>query len=694
MHQVQFNKKGKLWFHRFSNKSYALFAVLGREVLIGTLSVATLQHAKAEGISTDVFRAADSLAVTQGADLAEVSVTATRAPLSESQQARMVTVLSHEDIAQAPAQSVNDLLKYAAGIDVRQRGPLGAQTDVSVRGGNYEQIAVLLNGISVGDPQTGHNSVDFPVDLDDIERIEVLEGPAARVYGTSSLLGAINIVTRPTTHDAMTARTAAGSYGYAGTGLRASFGGTRWRHMASASHQRSDGYSRNKEGRLNADLKSTKAFYQGNYTDDDVTVDWHAGLSVKDFGSNTFYGASWDDQFEHTLKTYSALQASTRSGRLHLHPAVYWNHNLDRFELFRNAPDKYPYNYHRTDVFGLNLNTWLDWVLGRTAVGAEMRLEDMVSTTLGEPLDRARHIHGSDRKYTNGLDRTNLQLVLEHNVLLKRLTMSAGVTAVKNSTADMGVRVYPGADVSWRIGGGWKAYASWNSSLRMPSFTELYYSVGGHKADRHLKPEELSAVEIGARYASTGMQASAAAYYNHRRNLIDWVRDTRLGDDAVWQSVNYGHVNGIGLELSARADLLRLMPAQHALGDLSVSYSYISQDRDEEEGQQSRYVLEYLKHKLVATLGLRPARNVSVTLDYRLQHRTGTYTDTDGGVRRYGTYGVVDAHADWHAGRWSVFAEGNNLLGKHYVDYGSIPQPGVWAMAGVRLAIFGSTQKK
>jgi iron complex outermembrane receptor protein len=73
---------------------------------------------------------------------------------------------------------------------------IGAQTDVSIRGGNDEQITILLNGINICDPQTGHNAFDLPVDLSDIERIEVLEGPAGRIYGTSSLLGAINIVTR------------------------------------------------------------------------------------------------------------------------------------------------------------------------------------------------------------------------------------------------------------------------------------------------------------------------------------------------------------------------------------------------------------------------------------------------------------------------------------------------------------------
>ncbi len=109
----------------------------------------------------------------------------------------MVTVLDRADIAQAPVQSINDLLKYAVGVDVRQRGPIGAQTDISVRGGTSEQIIILLNGINICDPQTGHNAMDLPVDMSEIVRIEVLEGPAGRIYGTSSLVGAINIVTRP-----------------------------------------------------------------------------------------------------------------------------------------------------------------------------------------------------------------------------------------------------------------------------------------------------------------------------------------------------------------------------------------------------------------------------------------------------------------------------------------------------------------
>ena len=199
MYKPLFNQRKALRFRHFSRKGYALFACLGRVVTIGVLSVATLQSASAASddfSSTTEATDDNHQKVDKEAMLDDVEVTGSRAPLALGQAARMVTVLSREEIQAAPVQSINDLLKYTVGVDVRQRGPIGAQTDVSIRGGTSEQITILLNGINICDPQTGHNAFDFPCDISDIERIEVLEGPAGRVYGTSSLLGAINIVTK------------------------------------------------------------------------------------------------------------------------------------------------------------------------------------------------------------------------------------------------------------------------------------------------------------------------------------------------------------------------------------------------------------------------------------------------------------------------------------------------------------------
>ncbi|MCI1247038.1 MAG: TonB-dependent receptor [Prevotella sp.] len=684
MYKTIFNKRRSLRFKKFSNKGYALFSVLGKEVLVGTLSIATLSHAKAAGISTDVNKIASDTISEKEQQLDEVDVTASRAPLTRSQQARMVTVLTRKDIAAAPVQSVNDLLKYAAGVDVRQRGAIGAQTDVSIRGGNSEQITILLNGINICDPQTGHNAFDLPVDLSEIERIEILEGPAGRVYGTSSLLGAINIVTRTPDQTSISTHVEGGSFGYLSVGGRTNIAKGNWNNQVSGSYTRSDGFSRDKDGQLNNDYKGGKTFYQGNYNDPNVSVKWYAGLSTKNWGSSTSYSSKYDDQFEHTFKIYTALQAENKIGLFHLKPSIYWNRSMDRFELFRNSADKVPFNYNRTDVYGVNLNSYFDWFGGRTALGTEIRNEDLVSTNLGEPLKHLRPIHGTGLQYKDGLNRTNVQFVLEHNILLSRFTLSAGLIAVKNSWADMNMRVYPGLDASYRIGNNWKVYSSFNTSLRLPSITELYYSVGGYQADPHLKPEELSAFETGIKYSAQGISGKASIYHNHYKNLIDWIYDGTKDENGspLWKSVNYGKINALGIETSLNFDFFQLIPSQHFLKDFLFSYSFINQSKHEASNIQSLTALEYLKNKVVTHLGLNLWRQLDLDLQYRFQHRIGTYVDANGSTHPYSSYGILDGKLSWDNTNWKAYIEANNILDKDYVEVGNVPQPGFWLIAG------------
>ena len=681
MYKPLFNQRKALRFRHFSRKGYALFACLGRVVTIGVLSVATLRAAAAT--TTDTLSVVGATVVgddvtsspDKEATLDDVEVTGSRAPLALGQAARMVTVLSREEIQAAPVQSINDLLKMAVGVDVRQRGPIGAQTDVSIRGGTQEQIAILLNGINICDPQTGHNTLDLPCDLSDIQRIEVLEGPAGRVFGTSSLVGAINVVTK-SRHTGQSMRLEAGSFGYLSTAGRVAINS----HSLSASFTRSDGYQRSKSGALNSDCEGFKAFYQGSTTLNSQfsILHFQLGLTTKGFGSNTFYSAKYDEQYEKTTKIFAALQGETH-GWLHFKPAIYWNRSYDRFELIRGDESKVAFNHHRTDVFGINLNSYFDWAAGRTALGAEFRNEDIVSTNLGEPLNEPFS------HYKVGLNRSNLSFHLEHNILLKRFTLSAGFIAIKNTWSEMPFTIYPGIDASYRIGENWKVYASYNESLRMPSFTELYYSVGGHKADKHLKPEELRAIECGVRYTSRTFSAKATLFHHHARNMIDWVLDTREADP-VWQSVNHTKVNTLGQEVTAKFHVPSFM--------FQVSYCHLHQEKQEADYLQSQYSLEYLRHKVTAQLTL-PIGSIlsplsthlsplSLTIGYRWQDRMGSYTTTTGEVKSYHPYSILDARLSWNRDSYSLYLEGNNLTNHQYVDYGNVPQPGAWIIAGIR----------
>ena len=653
-------------------------------MVCSVLSVATLTYASAESVSTDPVMT-DSAAMMTASErmLDEVCVTGSRAPLTKSQAARMVTVLDRADIAQAPVQSVNDLLKYAVGVDVRQRGPIGAQTDISIRGGTSDQIILLLNGINICDPQTGHNAMDLPVDLSEIVRIEVLEGPAGRIYGTSSLVGAINIVTQEREKgDAVTLHGEGGSFGYVNVGGRGKLHSGSFMNSLSANYSRSDGYSRSKAGSLNTDFSGSKAFYQGQYDDEAFRLHWHLGIADKGWGSSTFYASpKWqaDDQYEHTTKLYSAIQAETEQRMFHLSGNIYWNQNRDRYEGYRGQPEKMKYNYNRTDVYGVSLSNYFDWAAGRTAFGAELRNEDLVSGNLGEPLSQTHHIRGTDRDYTLGVNRTNISGYLEHNLLLHHFTISAGLVAVKNTWSNMNMTLYPGIDISYRPHPAWKIHASYNTSLRMPSFTEMYYKLQGYSANPHLKPEEMRALEIGTTYLSPLFTFHSTLWHHHGTDMIDWIMDTSKGQDAVWQSVNHTKINSIGLEAGAQLSMDKWQ--------LSIDYSYISQDKKQETNIVSQYALEYLRHKLVAHARIQLLKPLSLSLNFRWQDRVGTYTDFDGIVCDYKPYALFDSRLTWQQPKWKVYLEANNLFDTRYHDYGLVEQPGRWLIAGFSLGL-------
>ena len=680
MYKPAFNmKRPVLVFRQFGNKGYSLFSCLGREVVCSVLSVATLTYASAESVATDPV-VTDSASMTTAREmmLEEVSVTGSRAPLTKGQAARMVTVLERADIAQAPVQSINDLLKYAIGVDVRRRGPIGAQTDISIRGGTSEQIILLLNGINICDPQTGHNAMDLPVDLSDIVRIEVIEGPAGRIYGTSSLVGAINIVTCPRGSERdITLHAEGGSYGYGNVGGKFAFE----RHSLSANVSRSDGWSRSKAGRLNTDFSGSKGFYQGQYVDEAIKLNWHLGIADKGWGSSTFWASpKWqaDEQYEHTTKLFSALQAKTTQGPLHLNASLYWNQNRDRYEGYRGQAERMAYNYNRTDVYGVTAGGYFDWQAGRTAFGAELRNEDLVSGNLGEPLSQTHHIKGTDRNYTLGVNRTNISGYLEHNILLDKVTVSAGLVAVKNTWSSMNMTVYPGIDISYRLTPHWKLHASYNTSLRMPSFTEMYYKLQGYRADPHLKPEEMQALELGATIHYSLFTIHSTLWHHHGSNMIDWIMDTSKGEAAEWQSVNHTTINSIGFEASSTLTL----PS----ATIHLSYSYIHQDKQQESGIVSQYALEYLRHKLVAKAQLQMTKQLSLGVNLRWQDRVGAYTDFEGLTHDYEPYALVDTRLTWAEAKWKAYIEANNLLDTSYHDYGLVEQPGRWIIFGASIS--------
>ena len=673
---------GVIRFKHFSRKGYSLFSALGREVLIGTLSVATLSHAKADGISVNVDAVGDSLRRKE-LKLDEVVVTGSRVPLTQSEAAKIVSVITREDIDRAAAESINDILKSATGVDVRQRGGFGVQTDISVRGGNFDQITILLNGVNISSPHTGHLSADFPISPDDIERIEIIEGAASRVYGTSAFNGAVNIVTKSqTSYDTLTLRNETGastirsatitdssvnmeggSYGYfcANGRISSHFGEAGWGSF-SAGYTRCDGATHNSA------FSSSRLFYQGKYD----FLSWQVGYSNKPFDANTFYGSASQDQWERVERWMAAVKASFKLSSFNFLLSTYYNRWKDHYQWHKDSP--VGENYHRVESKGASLNAWTDWILGKTSLGVEVRDDRILSTKLGRPLSEAGFYKYRDQ-------RCNVSFFLEHDVRLSRLAASFGVLANLNDGLDTKWRVYPGIDLKWTPsplygrgqGGGF--FLSWNMGLRMPTFTDLYYSGVGIEGNSDLKPEKTNDVQIGACYETKGIRLTGLVFYSHKKDMIDWVRQP---GDEVFRSVNF-QMDNVGYETEIILHARERWGKQMPLRKVGVKYCYISENsKYDVEVVSSKYAMDYLRHKLIVSADGRLWRKMNLALDWRWQDRVG-----EGNA----PYALLDGKLSWDEERWSLYVNAANILDKEYYDYVFVKQPGFCIIAGIKLKL-------
>ncbi|MDQ1088276.1 TonB-dependent receptor [Siphonobacter sp. SORGH_AS_1065] len=150
---------------------------------------------------------------TKTVGLSEVTVTANLQSTDIRKTARNVTVITAQEIEKAPVKTLDGVLQYALNVDVRSRAPLGVQADVSIRGGNFDQTLILVDGVKMNDPQTGHHSLNLPFPLEMIEKIEILQGGASRVFGPSAFSGVINIITKKNQPSQVQIGAAGGQYG-------------------------------------------------------------------------------------------------------------------------------------------------------------------------------------------------------------------------------------------------------------------------------------------------------------------------------------------------------------------------------------------------------------------------------------------------------------------------------------------------
>ncbi|WP_321286031.1 TonB-dependent receptor domain-containing protein [uncultured Sunxiuqinia sp.] len=685
----------RLVFKRWGGQKYSLFQALNRQVRIGVLAVA---YFMVSGIN-DAIAQPDSLEVKMEYDLDEIEVSAQRAPVTYSQVARIISVIEKDQTDAAPVNSIQDLLEYALSVDIRQRGTHGVQADVSVRGGSFDQTLILLNGINLSDPQTGHHSLNLPVSFKNIKRIEILEGPGARIYGPNAFSGAINIVTEPDDNDQATLDVTYGEHQLRDINVSANKQIGKLQSFVAFNDKASDGYIDN------TDFKSSNIFYHGALNSDAGRLELQAGFSNKQFGANSFYTPKYPNQFEETKTTFASLKFETGE-KLHFTPALYWRRHQDRFELFREdvyekTADGYRVwngdtipswhtgnNYHMTDILGTSINSWFASDLGKTAFGAEFRSENIWSNVLGEDLDEPIDVPGEDgQQFTKSHSRTTASFFAEHTFYLGRFTASGRAMANWISDLNFDWNIYPGIDLSYMLTEKLKLYGSFNKSLRMPTFTDLYYSGPTNQGNPNLKPERSTTIEGGVKLNNRYLHLQTGYYHRVGTDLIDWVRES---EEFIWETRNLTEIKSDGFEFTGALFVPELIDASFFVRKINVNYSYNSLNRSQSEFL-SNYALDNLKHKLVISIDHKIWKNLFASWNYRFQERNGTFTKFENkepvGEANYEAFGLTDLKVYWKTPRLMLSASATNLFDKEYVDLGNIFQPGRWISFGVKYQI-------
>lgn len=583
------------------------------------------------------------LAVAQQANQPEqldsIVISSSRIELPFKENSRTITVISADAIKQSPATNLAELLQQEAGIDIRRQGINGMQSDLYIRGGSFDQTLLLIDGIKVEDPQTGHHTLNVALPLEVIKRIEIIKGPAARVFGQNAFTGAINIVTKSGI-DQNTIGFQLGSYNQqhvSGT-VETDLGANTI--LGHASVNTSDGY------RHNTDFNNQNYFIKGRFGTENQPLEVLGFFTERKFGANQFYAVNAKDQYEETQSSLVGLSTKFEGENLKITPRIYWKRNQDMYLYIRQDPDVFR-NLHISNKVGMQINSSYNSNWGVTGFGVDFNKVFMQSNNLGE---RSREV---------------INVFLEHRFLLadNQLDITPGISL--NYFSDFDFKAFPGIDIGYSLSETVRVYGNVGYTYRVPTYTDLYYIGRTDLGNANLVPEEAISEELGVKFFGTNLNAALAVFHRSSDNLIDYTRD----DEAdKWEATNLKNLNTTGVELQ----LNYRFSANEFDQNINFGYTYLNEDLKAVKANFSKYVINSLKHHFTSTIRTQFFKNLSQTIVYKHAER---YTGS--------SYDVVDVQATLNLGDFDISVMGNNIFNAEYVETGLVPMPKGNVLLGV-----------
>lgn len=562
-----------------------------------------------------------------------VIVTGAYEPIPLEESDRSVTALTIEKSRQILFPDLTAFLRLDPSVDLQARGPNGAQTDISIRGGAFGQTLVLWNGFRMNDAQTGHHNLDTPIPMESVGRVEILKGAGSTLYGSDAVGGVVNFVSQPPEVSEARLRLGAGNFGVNQQHVGVSLAGNAWAEELTADRDFSSGFRFDRDYRNLAIASVTR--HTGRFGATDVML----GVSDRQYGADQYYGnyPSW----ERTKSWFAgARQAVGESTEV----SFSYRRHTDLFVLYRDAPALFT---NRTI-----LDTWQAALRRRRRLagnaalnyGADASYDSIHSSNLGV------HARGRAAAYASIDFRT-----------LRRFSLNVGAReeVYRGLFHQFSPSVTGGVWVSPKL----RFRAGASHAFRLPTFMDLYYADPSHVGSPHLKPEEAWSYEGAVEWRPTGrLLAQTTVFERRETNDIDYFRPSR---DEIWRAANLQKLRATGVETSVHTSLAKA-------GELTVSYTAMRIRTDSPPGLESKYTSNYPMHDGVLSYWTLLGR--AVLLRTRI-----------GAIQRSGKdpYALWDVGLAWGRGAIRPYLQLANITNASYQEIPGVIMPGRSITGGI-----------
>ena len=444
----------------------------------------------------------------QNSQLSEVVVTASMLPQQEKETGRNIVSIKGSSLQNLPISSIDELLKYLPGIETQQRGPAGTQSNIIIRGGTFQQVLVIIDGIRINDPLTGHFNSYIPLHPEDINRIEIIKGAASAIYGSDAIGGVVNIITnglQQKNNHKLSIGSKWGSYNSRSNNIWWGVQKEKWKLSVSSQQNKADGEN----------LRGTTGYYNNSFYAANFNYAFASNWKLhvlyandsRDFNAQNFYTTFKSDTASEIVKSNWTQMGLSKQ----------YTHKIVKFDVaYKNLSDRFRFN----PAGSFNEN--------KTSLFVAQGSVQFTRNPNHQIVTGAQWIH----KKIRSNDRGNHELAHGAAFLIATHKLPKNIFINESLRIDWdqsyGWIIIPQVNGSW-VNGNLTTRASVGKGVRDADFTERYNNynksivTGGSIGNPFLQAEKSWSYELGADYRmGSNFKWGATAFLRDQNNLIDW----------------------------------------------------------------------------------------------------------------------------------------------------------------------------